>query len=75
MLRKHDGHDEIYGNFEDLETGEMFCPFAGKHDILTNEKESREEEVNMEERRRDEKILKKNDFLSSPDAEIAKEQR
>jgi ribosome biogenesis protein BMS1 len=70
---KHDGHDEIYGNFEDLETGEMFCPFAGKHDILTNEKESREEEVNMEERRRDEKILKKNDFLSSPDAEIAKE--
>ena len=70
---EHDGHDEIYGNFEDLETGEMFCPFAGKHDILTNEKESREEEVNMEERRRDEKILKKNDFLSSPDAEIAKE--
>ena len=44
---EHDGHDEIYGNFEDLETGEMFCPFAGKHDILTNEKESREEEVNM----------------------------
>ena len=70
----NDGN-EVYGNFMDLQTDEMFCPTTAQHDDeRADEAVSREyHRTHEKSSRQNEKFLKKNDFLSNPERIMSKE--
>lgn len=69
----NDGN-EVYVNFMDLETGEMFSPTSAQHDDeRADDAVSHKYHRANKKCRQNEKVLKKNDFLSNPEGIMSKE--